>query len=87
MTEYGFLCVSVGDCKAYHCTNVADRDMIELIDITNGNRGSAQAANCGGRIGPYKGNGDPDLDNLSLFFKPCKKGEEDFFFDRSDSGF
>lgn len=67
--EYGFVCVSVGDCKAFHWEKKTGR----VKDITFGNRRNAHdASDCGGRLGPYLAKQQPDLRNLSSFFWPCE---------------
>eukprot|EP01125_Pyxidicula_operculata_P019782 TRINITY_DN7201_c0_g1_i1.p1 TRINITY_DN7201_c0_g1~~TRINITY_DN7201_c0_g1_i1.p1 ORF type:complete len:1378 (+),score=270.87 TRINITY_DN7201_c0_g1_i1:58-4191(+) len=70
--EWAFVCASVGDCKAFHWSKKTGR----VVDITFGNRHNVRdAKDCGGRLGPYLSNGDPDLRNLETYFFPCKAGD------------
>lgn len=63
--KWGFLCCSVGDCKAF-CVS-----RNKVTEITVGSRyGAMDASDCGGRLGPQI-EGEPDLRNLQLFFHPC----------------
>lgn len=67
--RWGLLCASVGDCKAF----IASRANREVYDITVGNRNNVvDGRDPGGRLGPYVGNGWPDLRNLRLYFAPCE---------------
>lgn len=70
-----FLCATVGDCKAFHCS----AETGEISDITVGTRPPSPVTNVndpGGRLGPYVGKeGSADLRNLALFYVPCKKGD------------
>lgn len=67
--KWGVLCASVGDCKAF----IASRTMKDVIDVTNGNRNNVlDGRDPGGRLGPYVGQGWPDLRNLRLYFSPCE---------------
>eukprot|EP00026_Physarum_polycephalum_P008687 Phypoly_transcript_08783.p1 GENE.Phypoly_transcript_08783~~Phypoly_transcript_08783.p1 ORF type:complete len:354 (+),score=61.95 Phypoly_transcript_08783:206-1267(+) len=67
--QWGLLCVSVGDCKAF----IAKRNTKEVIDVTSGNRNNVMdGRDPGGRLGPYVGHGWPDLRNLRLYFSPCE---------------
>lgn len=70
--QWGVLCVSVGDCKAF----IARREGREVVDVTSGNRNNvADGRDPGGRLGPYIGQGWPDLRNLRLYFSPCKAND------------
>lgn len=63
--KWGFLCCSVGDCKAFCLSRN------RITEITVGSRhGVSDASDCGGRLGPQI-EGEPDLRNLQLFFHPC----------------
>eukprot|EP01126_Amoeba_proteus_P006873 TRINITY_DN12429_c0_g1_i2.p1 TRINITY_DN12429_c0_g1~~TRINITY_DN12429_c0_g1_i2.p1 ORF type:complete len:295 (+),score=81.92 TRINITY_DN12429_c0_g1_i2:103-987(+) len=72
MDCWAFQAISVGDCKIIHYSS-----SMELVkDVTYGNRTCASdAADCGGRIGPYVGNGEPDLRNLTYHFVPLYEGD------------
>eukprot|EP00013_Stygamoeba_regulata_P001496 CAMPEP_0177633074 /NCGR_PEP_ID=MMETSP0447-20121125/2639_1 /TAXON_ID=0 /ORGANISM="Stygamoeba regulata, Strain BSH-02190019" /LENGTH=957 /DNA_ID=CAMNT_0019134701 /DNA_START=371 /DNA_END=3244 /DNA_ORIENTATION=+ len=64
-TEYmtwSFVCVSVGDCKAY--VYRAREDKVEEITLGNS---PEDPCNPGGRLGPYNQDGSPDLSNLHAF--------------------
>lgn len=70
--SWGLLCASVGDCKAF----IASRLNREVIDVTSGNRNNVvDGRDPGGRLGPYVGNGWPDLRNLRLYFCPCEPND------------
>ncbi|KYQ92378.1 protein phosphatase 2C-related protein [Tieghemostelium lacteum] len=78
-TKWGFICASVGDCKAFHYSHSSKK----FTDITKNNRGNADdPKDPGGRLGPYVANGQPDLRNLCLHFLPCN--ENDIIFLVSD---
>ena len=62
--KWAFVCASVGDCKAFHYS-VRTK---QVTEVTTGNRGSLDATDPGGRLGPYIGRGEPDLRNLRLYF-------------------
>lgn len=67
-----FVCISVGDCKAFHL----ERETNKIHEITKGSRTVAlDASDPGGRIGPYLENGAPDLRNLQLYFHRCNEGD------------
>jgi len=67
--QWGVLCASVGDCKAF----IAKKDTKEVMDVTCGNRNNVvDGRDPGGRLGPYVGQGWPDLRNLRLYFSTCK---------------
>lgn len=66
--KWGFLCVSVGDCKAFRYS-IKNK---EVIDVTQGNRRNlTNPSDPGGRLGPYLENGSPDLRNLKIYFVEC----------------
>jgi serine/threonine protein phosphatase PrpC/uncharacterized FlaG/YvyC family protein len=70
--EWAFVCVSVGDCKAF----VWNPNTQTVVDITHGNRNPNQEiTDCGGRLGPHLRGGLPDLRNLACYFWPCKEGD------------
>jgi len=67
--KWGILCASVGDCKAF----IATRGGKDVVDVTSGNRNNVlDGRDPGGRLGPYVGQGWPDLRNLRLYFSPCE---------------
>eukprot|EP00026_Physarum_polycephalum_P008264 Phypoly_transcript_08345.p1 GENE.Phypoly_transcript_08345~~Phypoly_transcript_08345.p1 ORF type:complete len:424 (+),score=60.08 Phypoly_transcript_08345:205-1476(+) len=67
--EWAFVCASVGDCKAFLCSNGV------ITEITQGNRKNVtDARDCGGRIGPHD-DGEPDLRNLNVYISPCLPGD------------
>lgn len=69
---WGILCASVGDCKAF----IASKTKREVSDVTTGNRNNVvDGRDPGGRLGPYVGQGWPDLRNLRLYFAPCEVGD------------
>jgi len=70
--QYGFVYVSIGDCKAYHWSNITK----SFSDITASNRtGTLSASDCGGRLGPHNEGNLPDLRNLELGFYACNPGD------------
>lgn len=70
--RWGLLCASVGDCKAF----IAQQRTREVIDVTTGNRNNVvDGRDPGGRLGPYVGQGWPDLRNLRLYFSPCEAND------------
>ena len=70
--EYGFVYVSIGDCKAFHWSAVTKT----FSDITASNRtGTLSASDCGGRLGPHNEGNLPDLRNLELGFYGCNAGD------------
>eukprot|EP01133_Synstelium_polycarpum_P007850 gene7850-9212_t len=70
--KWGFLCASVGDCKAF-LVSLKNR---EATDVTNGNRCNlSDTRDPGGRLGPYVGQGWPDLRNLKLYFTFCEEND------------
>lgn len=77
--EWVFVCVSIGDCKAYHFTAATK----QITDITAGNRRNVyDARDSGGRLGPYVGEGQPDLRNVAIYYSFCE--EDDLFLLVSD---
>jgi hypothetical protein len=79
--KYGFVCASVGDCKAY----LWSKRTGQVQDITRCNRSGVDATDPGGRIGPYLDGGAPDYRNLAMFFILCEEG--DMIFATSDGVF
>jgi len=76
---WGFICGSVGDCKAFHWSH----ETKIVKDITIGNRQNLlDARDPGGRLGPYVAEGEPDLRNLAVFYCPCST--DDIIFMVSD---
>jgi hypothetical protein len=69
--EWGLVCCTIGDCKAYRFSMKENR----IIDVTRGNRLNLNASDCGGRIGPHMEGGNPDLRNLAVFFEPLNEGD------------
>ncbi|KAF2077306.1 hypothetical protein CYY_001372 [Polysphondylium violaceum] len=70
--KWGFLCASVGDCKAF----ILSSKRREATDVTNGNRCNlSDTRDPGGRLGPYVGQGWPDLRNLKLYFTFCEEND------------
>ncbi|EFA81250.1 protein phosphatase 2C-related protein [Heterostelium album PN500] len=70
--DWVFTGVTLGDCKAFHYS-VKNK---VFSDITKGNRQNlSDARDPGGRLGPYVGNGEPDLRNLSVFYKYCDEND------------
>lgn len=59
-----YVCASIGDCKAFHWSVKQKR----IMDVTINNRRGLDPKDPGGRLGPYVGNGEPDIRNLKLFF-------------------
>ncbi|EGC32458.1 hypothetical protein DICPUDRAFT_49599 [Dictyostelium purpureum] len=67
-----FIGVTLGDCKAFHYSK---KDH-QFIDITKGNRQNvSDARDPGGRLGPYIRQGEPDLRNLSVFYRFCDEDD------------
>lgn len=69
---WGFVCASVGDCKAFLITRRKG-----VFDITSGSRTGAAATDAtdsGGRLGPHV-EGNPDLRNMSLYFRLVDEGD------------
>jgi len=70
--QYVFIYVSLGDCKAFHYSAISKR----IVDLTEGNRKNVNdAKDPGGRLGPYKEEGSPDLRNLTVYSSPCQEGD------------
>jgi len=68
--RWAFVCCSIGDCKAFVYSKR------KISEVTVGSRyGSADASDCGGRLGPQLEMGAPDLRNLQLFFHPLTEGD------------
>lgn len=67
--EWVWICASVGDCKALLWNAATGR----ITDVTMDNR-CADMRDPGGRLGPYAGS-DPDLRNLTLYFRVVKPGD------------
>jgi len=72
-TEWCFVCLSVGNCKAFHWSKRTG----EVTDITSGNTSAIinKDEDPGGRIGPYIYSGSPDLRNLMLYQYPCEEDD------------
>jgi hypothetical protein len=67
---WAFVCVTVGDCKAFHYDVAKNK----VLDVTYGNRlNVTDARDPGGRLGPYLDRGAPDLRNLRVYFEPCNQ--------------
>jgi hypothetical protein len=74
-----FVFVSVGDCKAFHYSKKTKN----ILDLTKGNRKNVyDARDSGGRLGPYVGEGAPDLRNVTTNYVLCE--EEDLILLLSD---
>jgi serine/threonine protein phosphatase PrpC len=70
--NWAFVCLNLGDCKAYHL----DIKTNQISDITEGNRLDIyDAKDPGGRLGPQLDDGSPDLRNLALHSKLCSDGD------------
>jgi hypothetical protein len=70
--EFVFVSAGVGDCKAYL---YSARDG-SARDITRGNRSNqTDASDPGGRLGPYRNDGEPDLRNLDVFCTLCERDD------------
>ena len=66
--------ISIGDCKVYRLNSNSG----EITDLTFGSRlNLLNPSDCGGRVGPISGEGEPipDLRNLKLNFVECNKGD------------
>lgn len=69
--RYVFVCVSLGDCKAFHYSQRTQ----QFTDITEGNRQNlTDARDPGGRLGPYL-EAEPDLRNLHLYYHIADPGD------------
>lgn len=70
--RWAFVCVSLGDCKAFHYSQRTRT----FVDITKGNRRNlTDAKDPGGRLGPYIDVGQPDLRNLHLYYQLADPGD------------
>lgn len=70
--KWVWVCVSIGDCKCFHY----DVNQKIVTDLTIGNRKNVyDPKDCGGRLGPYVGNGQPDLGNVMVYYKECEEGD------------
>jgi len=70
--KWVWVCVSIGDCKAFHFNAKTQ----VVTDITKGNRRNIyDAKDCGGRLGPYVGNGQPDLGNVTVYYRLCEEND------------
>jgi len=70
--KYGFVCLGVGDCKAYRYSSRTTR----FTDITIGNRKKpSDPRDPGGRLGPYLDEGKPDLANLEMYYAEIEEGD------------
>jgi len=77
--KWVWVCVSIGDCKAFHYS--AKTKVVR--DLTQGNRKNIyDPKDCGGRLGPYVGNGGPDLGNVMVYYTFCE--EDDLLLILSD---
>jgi len=71
-SKWAWISVSVGDCKCFHYQTSKDI----ITDITAGNRQNVyDARDCGGRLGPYVGEGEPDLRNVFVYYNICEEND------------
>eukprot|EP00005_Dracoamoeba_jomungandri_P012132 CAMPEP_0174265298 /NCGR_PEP_ID=MMETSP0439-20130205/26000_1 /TAXON_ID=0 /ORGANISM="Stereomyxa ramosa, Strain Chinc5" /LENGTH=411 /DNA_ID=CAMNT_0015351697 /DNA_START=60 /DNA_END=1295 /DNA_ORIENTATION=- len=71
-SRFGIVCCSVGDCKLF----IYSHQTKKAMDITLGNRTAVcDTKDPGGRLGPYKEGGLPDLRNLCLYFAHAEPGD------------
>jgi len=77
--KWVFVCVNVGDCKAFHY-NATTGKVEEVTD--SGRQNASDASDPGGRLGPQLDEDAPDLRNLRLFWKICSPS--DLIFVTSD---
>eukprot|EP01125_Pyxidicula_operculata_P011840 TRINITY_DN3876_c0_g1_i2.p1 TRINITY_DN3876_c0_g1~~TRINITY_DN3876_c0_g1_i2.p1 ORF type:complete len:291 (+),score=71.37 TRINITY_DN3876_c0_g1_i2:507-1379(+) len=71
-SDWYFLAIAVGDCKALHWSK---RNKC-ITDLTEGNRMNlTDARDPGGRIGPYLKSGEPDLRNLRIVFSKIQSDD------------
>mmetsp|Transcript_25870 Transcript_25870/g.36385 ORF Transcript_25870/g.36385 Transcript_25870/m.36385 type:complete len:506 (+) Transcript_25870:477-1994(+) len=71
-TSFAWVSVTIGDCKSYHYS----LNTRTILDLTEGNRQNVlDAKDPGGRLGPYVGEGLPDLRNISLRYRLCEEGD------------
>jgi serine/threonine protein phosphatase PrpC len=69
---WAFVFAAVGDCKAFLFSRASRR----VTDLTAGNRTNVlDARDCGGRLGPYRHKGQPDLRNLGVYSSMCHEGD------------
>jgi len=67
-----FVFVTVGDCKAFHFSKKTRK----AWDLTKGNRKNVyDARDSGGRLGPYVGEGSPDLRNIAVHYILCEEDD------------
>jgi len=77
--KVAFTFVTVGDCKAFHFSKKTKK----AYDLTKGNRKNVyDARDSGGRLGPYVGEGAPDLRNIATHYIICE--EDDYILLVSD---
>jgi len=70
--QYCFVFVSIGDCKVFHFSAKSR----EINDLTLGNRKNVyDLKDCGGRLGPYVGDGAPDLRNVAVDYTMCEEND------------
>eukprot|EP01127_Copromyxa_protea_P016713 TRINITY_DN5010_c0_g1_i1.p1 TRINITY_DN5010_c0_g1~~TRINITY_DN5010_c0_g1_i1.p1 ORF type:complete len:1604 (+),score=274.67 TRINITY_DN5010_c0_g1_i1:128-4813(+) len=73
--HWAFVCVGVGDCKAYRIS--IQEGSVNVTDISRGSRGDKGALDqrdCGGRLGPFRKT-QPDLRNFQAYFSYLKPGD------------
>jgi len=69
---WAFVCVSVGDCKAFRYSVTKGT----FSEITVGNRMNlTDARDCGGRLGPVDASLNPDLRNLMSYYTLLDEGD------------
>eukprot|EP01100_Stratorugosa_tubuloviscum_P000277 TRINITY_DN1059_c3_g1_i1.p1 TRINITY_DN1059_c3_g1~~TRINITY_DN1059_c3_g1_i1.p1 ORF type:complete len:784 (+),score=357.85 TRINITY_DN1059_c3_g1_i1:16-2367(+) len=67
-----FACANVGDCKAFHFSNICK----SVTDVTYAfHRTSTNTTDPGGRLGPYVDANKADLRNLTLYIRICYPGD------------
>jgi len=72
LPAWAFVFITIGDCKCFKY----DVNTETCVDVTAGNRMNiTDARDPGGRLGPQKKNGDPDLRNLDLYWVGCNEGD------------
>eukprot|EP01119_Soliformovum_irregulare_P008789 TRINITY_DN2189_c0_g1_i2.p1 TRINITY_DN2189_c0_g1~~TRINITY_DN2189_c0_g1_i2.p1 ORF type:complete len:438 (+),score=84.53 TRINITY_DN2189_c0_g1_i2:343-1656(+) len=70
--QWAWVSVSIGDCKCFHYSATQGT----LTEITEGNRQNVHdARDCGGRLGPYVGDGEPDLRNVFVYYTMCSEND------------
>eukprot|EP01105_Mastigella_eilhardi_P021063 TRINITY_DN5069_c0_g1_i1.p1 TRINITY_DN5069_c0_g1~~TRINITY_DN5069_c0_g1_i1.p1 ORF type:complete len:484 (+),score=134.25 TRINITY_DN5069_c0_g1_i1:28-1452(+) len=67
---WAVMLASVGDCKGF----IWNKGSGTLHELTISSR-AMDLKDPGGRLGPYVGDGLPDLRNLQLYFQPCQEGD------------